>query len=161
MTCTRLAFPSPISYTQEIMVRTEERYLLTLHPDRKAQEAIFALTKHEKSSLIHPLFPFILLQESTSPIPFPLAIPIPTLPKPVTFGMIKHSTLITEDSSFQEWSIEAGISDAGFAIPYTSMLQAPIEIVDWRGRITRLETTTEEGKIVRYRWDILNEFHFA
>ena len=144
------------------MKETRISYQLTLHPDTHAQKAILELIKRSPgSSFLHPLSPVILLKEEAYPIPFPLERAIPSPVKPVLFDAVlrenEKSYLTSSDDAFELWRR----SYRGFLMNGTLESFDPVEVVDWRGKITKMEYTEEEGRIIRYRWDILHEFHLA
>ncbi|MBN2858779.1 MAG: hypothetical protein JXK93_00780 [Sphaerochaetaceae bacterium] len=144
------------------MKETHIGYQLTLHPDSRAQQEILDLVNNSgKSCFLHPLTPFILLREEISPILYPLERAIPSPPKPILFDFFlqesEKSYLTSGDNAFELWRRNY----SGFLMSGTIESFTPIEVVDWRGRITRMEYTQEAGRIIRYRWDILHEFHLA
>lgn len=146
------------------MRETRISYQLTLHPDSKAQKAILDLIQASGSKdLLHPLYPFILAQQQTSPILYPLA-PSHEISSPVK--PLLFDSVIQEQGSFYLTCSAAGFITwreqyTGFVIPGMIQTFDPVEVVDWRGRITLMEITEEDGRIVRYRWDTLHEFHLA
>jgi|GEM_PF-5013028 len=136
------------------------RYQLTLHPDSGAQKSLLELLKGSQGSgLLHPLSPFILLREEVSPIRYPFEQEIPSPPKPILFDSFLQENekryLTSNDEAFGPWRR----SYRGFLMNENMTAVTPIEVVDWRGKITRMEYTEDAGRIIRYRWDVLHEFH--
>ncbi len=144
------------------MRETRISYQLTIHPDPRAQRAILDLTKSSGDrGVAHPLYPFILLREDPALILYPLAQAIHSPVKPLLFDSILGEPgdmyLTSSDAGFNGWRKRY----RGFLIHGGIDSFDPVEVVDWRGRITLMEITEEEGRIVRYRWDILHDFHLV
>ncbi len=148
------------------MMKQQIEHLLVLLTDTRSRKEILSLTgKTGKGVLLHPLHPFILLKEAPKPFRYPLVEPIPTPPSPLLFDTCAEKEgkvyLTSLEPSFRAWLKETEALSEGFVLPESFVLSHPVEVSAWRGAIVRIETTYKADKAVRYRWDILHEFHLA